>query len=46
MEKYLAKLLGVSGNEVSITSGTSSQLKLVEVNGLMLRDIQEKLNSV
>ena len=43
VEKYLARLLGLPGNAVAITSGASSQQKLLEINGLTLSDVQAKL---
>ena len=45
VEKYLASMLAVPGNAVTITSGSSSQQKVVEVLGLTLSDVKQKLKS-
>lgn len=46
MTKYLAALLGVSGGAITITSGASSQQKVVAIRGLTLAEIQTKYTVV
>jgi hypothetical protein len=42
--EFLAKLLGVKKNDVSIISGQSSQIKSVQVLGISAQTLLEKLN--
>lgn len=42
VEKYLASLLDLPRNAITITSGASSQQKSVNIEGLSLEDVQAK----
>jgi len=46
VEKYLAIFLGVPVNAIMITSGASSQQKVVSIKGLTLAEIQAKFTVV
>ncbi len=42
---FLAGILGIAKSRITITRGTSSRLKTVEINGMDNRTVLDKLNA-